>query len=243
MKDELLFLALLLFRVTALVTGCSLLSQAKLPGVFKAALCMSLTLLLLPIAWEDHEVPSNWVLALLGELMLGYMLGWTSCLSLEIAAAAGSLLDGQSGLANATVYDPARSEPISLFSSLFRGLFALLFLQERGLTLLMAALISSLQRFPLGQISLHWINLGFIQKIGLWYFDATLHLALPFLAALWCLDLASGFLGKVLPQLNLLALSPPLKVLLAWWLTLRWCWLICPGYSTIQQKCWHLLVS
>jgi len=208
----------------------------------KACLALSLSLLLwdsnLELGFGRRDLT---VAMLCCEFFLCWGLGWLGCLSLEVASATGAILDLQTGLSNAVVLDPARGESTRLFASLYRGMAALVFLQMNGPSLLVLALSYSLKGFPLGDSMSGFFQSTFLVGVGSWFFASFVGLGLPFWGAIWLFDLASGFLGRLLPQLNVLSLGPPAKVLIAWSLTLWWIQHQAQGLAGLHRHCLNWL--
>jgi len=215
---------LVLARISGMMVGCPLLSHSQVPRLWKAGMAVALTSLLIPlIAWSQPAAPDHGMLLLVvRELALGYALSWLGCLSLQVASAVGALVDLQSGLSNASLLDPIRGESQSLFTVAFHSMASLLFLQANGPALLLQLILLTFERFPLGAAWSALVAASTAIHLGDWFYSMAVGLALPWMISLWALDLISGIIGRMLPQLNLLSAGPPLKILAAWWLTLQY---------------------
>lgn len=216
---------LILARVSGVFLGCPLLNHQQIPKMVRAGLVVALSLLLHGLVTPARSLPGHWAsLLLVGlrELLLGFLISWLACLSLQVISSVGGLVDLQSGLSNASVLDPTRGEPNSLFSILFNALASLVFLQAQGLTCLIILLAQSFQHIPLAEpwnASLTALN---AVTLGRWIWIHCVQLALPWMLSMWAIDVVAGIWSRFLPQLNLLSAGPPLKVLLCLWLTLHY---------------------
>ncbi|MBT9588602.1 flagellar biosynthetic protein FliR [bacterium] len=239
LTDDAVAWLLVLTRVSGMMVGCPLLSHAQLPRLWKAGMAMALTALLIPlIAWPGQMNPHpnhSLLLLVVRELALGYALSWLSCLSLQVVSAVGALVDLQSGLSNASLLDPVRGESQSLFTVAFHAMASLLFLQADGPALLVQLMLFTFERFPLGAAWSGFVAASTAVRLGHWFFSMAVGLALPWMISLWALDLITGIVGRMLPQLNLLSAGPPLKILAAWWLALQYFQHWLHRFSAIQS--------
>lgn len=245
MTQDVLAWLLLLSRIAAMMVGCPLLAHAQVPRLWKAGMAAALAFLLAPLV----SLPEPGVLRpevgvllplVVQETILGYALGWLSCLSLQLVASVGGLIDLQSGLANASLLDPVRGEHQSLFTSMMNTVASLLFLQANAPALLVQAVMLSFRLFPLG--GTHWVVaplMAGVLPLGTWFFVQLMGLAMPWVLSFWALDLVTGFLGRLLPQLNLLSAGPPLKVMLAWWLTIQYFHQWLHRFESLHERFWR----
>jgi flagellar biosynthetic protein FliR len=241
MVSDVFFWVLILSRVSGLILGCPLFSHKNVPSLFKAGLALSLTVLLGPMVTVPTQGPETSSAALLWvvrELAFGFGLGWLGSLSLQVAMAAGALVDTQAGLANATLLDPIRGESQPLLANVYHTLAALMFIHSRAPYVMLSLCALSFESFPLGQgYALGGVGVYGI-KLGSWFMLMMVGLTLPLILAFWGLDIILGFITRLVPQLQLLSAAPPLKLMLVWWLTLLNFNQILSQLGNLPQRLW-----
>lgn len=244
MVSDVFFWVLILSRVSGLILGCPLFSHKNVPSLFKAGLALSLTVLLGPLVTPPGSAPETtsavflWVVR---ELAFGFALGWLGSLSLQVAMAAGALVDTQAGLANATLLDPIRGESQPLLANVYHTLAALVFIHSRAPYVLLSLCALSFQNFPLGQgYALGGVGVYGI-KLGSWFMLMMVGLTLPRILTFWGLDIILGFLTRLVPQLQLLSAAPPLKLMLVWWLTLLYFNQLLSQLGNLPERLWGVV--
>jgi flagellar biosynthesis protein FliR len=208
---------LIVCRLSGLFLTAPLLSQNHIPLMVKSQWTVLLAFLfacLLPPAKPiTHE--GQLVILAFQEGCLGAMLGLTVQLLMTAFQLAGEFVAVQSGLNLAGIYDPVSHTPSTALSNLM-SMFALLaFIGLDGHHWLLAGLAQSLRLLPPGlPYTLTPDLMQTLQHLPQGLFVLGLHLALPTIGTLVLVDIAAGYLAKTMPQLNLLTLTPPLKILL-----------------------------
>lgn len=155
-------------------------------------------------------------LALMREFLLGMLLGYSLQAMFAVFSFAGHLLDLQIGFGAAGIYDPLSRRQSPVIASLL-GLFALaLFFSLNAHHSLLHLVRESYVWVPLGTYELNFspsqLLLPFAQ-----IFIFGLALAAPVVFCLFLLDLVLAVISRNLPQLNILMLSPPVKIALGLW--------------------------
>ncbi len=151
-----------------------------------------------------------WVLA---ELAVGVAAGLAISLALECFQFAGQLIGLQAGYSYAATIDPnsqSDSGVILVFAQLLAGF---LFFSAGMDRQLIRALALSLQTQPAGIYHIRVSILDAFIHLGADVFVLGLRLALPEIALLVLIDLCFGILGRMLPQIQFLLLSFPVKML------------------------------
>lgn len=143
---------------------------------------------------------------LLTQVLAGVVLGFFVAALFTAVQTAGELIDLQVGFSMGAVIDPIsgnNSSPIGRFYQLMATaiLFAI-----NGHVLVVGAFVRSVEVAPLGTLDLEGALETFGRLLGT-LLVAALEIALPVLAALFCAELALGFLGKAAPQLNIMVIG------------------------------------
>ena len=154
------------------------------------------------------------LLILAQQIIIGLAMGFSLRLVFSAVDMAGSLISNQMGLGFATAYDPDSASQTAVISE-FLGLLALLtFLAINGHLMVIATLTQSFAFLPIGISSTAnatWLN---IASAGGIIFSSGVFLALPIVVALLITNIALGVLGRVAPQLNLMAIGFPVTIIL-----------------------------
>lgn len=212
---QILSLALIATRVSALMVFAPVLSSPALPARIKAGITVGVTLLL---AWQQpalRAMPQDgWALALAAELLVGLAIGLVMNLVFEAAQLAGQVLGFQLGLSLVNVIDPQTQVDSPVLGVFHQMLTVLIFLQLDVHHWMLRGVARSFAYLPAGAaLFTPQMGRGLIQASGaVWL--AGVQLAAPALAATMLADVAIGLLGKASPQLPLMLVSIPVKVCL-----------------------------
>lgn len=210
---------LALTRVSGLMGAMPGFGPERMPNEVRAILGVSLATLLAPVlppvraqGWGLLDL----VQAMAAELAVGLLLGTLVAWILEAVAFAGSLMDTQMGFSFVQIVDPTSANPTSVSGALL-GQAALLLFFSTGLHhVALQALHDSWKLVPPGQLPAlqPFLLVTFLGQLLVRGFM----LAFPILAILFLLDLGMGIAGKFMPQLQLLQLSFPAKIVLGFML-------------------------
>ncbi len=147
------------------------------------------------------------------QMVIGLAMGFTMRLVFTAIDLAGTMISTQMGLGFATAYDPLNTSNTPVVSE-FIGLLALLmFMAINGHLMVIATLMQSFALLPIGVMPANpsWLN---VANAGGLIFSAGVLLALPLVVALLIANIALGVLGRVAPQLNLMAIGFPITLVL-----------------------------
>ena len=115
-------------------------------------------------------------------------------------------------MAMASVLDPLTGERAQPLSSLFEMIFIIIFLSANGHHMFLLIISRSYEAFPMGSIpTIAVLSDGVIQA-GSAMFIAGLKIAAPMLAAFILLLIVLAVLARVVPEMNILFISLPMRV-------------------------------
>jgi flagellar biosynthetic protein FliR len=146
------------------------------------------------------------------EAALGAALGLGVLMAFAGFALAGRLLDVQIGFGAAQVFDPLTRSQVPILTSVFSLLALLLFFQADGHHALLRGVALSVQLFPLGRAwpaeagwpaALAQASGSFVLGFGL---------VAPVVACVFAVDFVLGVIARNLPQVNMLVLGVPVKI-------------------------------
>jgi flagellar biosynthetic protein FliR len=186
------------------------------PNPVKAFLALALALVLLPSA-APHIAPAGKLsfIHLAGEAAIGLTIGAVISWLNEIVLVATQIASGQAGFSFASTIDPttqADSTVLQLLGQLMAGLLLVALGTDRELVRLIAR---SFEVFPPGAFEVHP---GMVTMMIEWAGQAlvfAVRLALPLVVLLGIIDLILAMTSRLQPQLQLLTLAFPVKILVS----------------------------
>jgi flagellar biosynthetic protein FliR len=217
-KPRVLFLGyfLVALRVAVVLAMTPVLYAMPIPARVRAALVLVLATVLaacLP-ANEVPQVSDTGALfeSAFSELGLGATLGLGVLLAFSAFAVAGNLLDVQIGFGIAQVFDPVSNRFSPLLVSAFSYAAVVVFFLVDGHHALLRGVAYSLQAFPVGRPWLLQATAVPVLKQAGAVFALGFALAAPVVFCVLLVELALGVVSRNLPQINMLALGIPIKI-------------------------------
>lgn len=210
---------LILARTSAWVMAAPVFSARGLSSVGRLALAIALSVFLAPVAASATQVPSDigpFAGLILGQVLVGLVLGWATGLLLHAFEAAGTAIDVSSGLSMASILDPVAGTPSAMFARLTNMVFmALLFATSAHHSLIQGFVRSfdavPVDRFPAlggdGVLAAASAVTGILL--------AALEIGAPVLGALFLTEVALAIVSRFVPQANVFIVGMPVKVLVA----------------------------
>lgn len=152
------------------------------------------------------------ILVLANEATYGLALGLIASFLFGAVRFSGRFLERQMGMAMAQIMDPLTGERTQPLGSLLEMIFILLFLSANGHHLFLMVISRSYEAFPAGSIPSISIMVGGVVQAGSAMLMAGLKLAAPMLAAFLLLMVILAVLARMVPEMNVLFISMPLRV-------------------------------
>ena len=217
---------LVLARVAAMVQVAPLFSSAAIPQPGKIGLALFIALIALPgVAANGYAVPASGVqfgLLLIGEALLGVLLGLLAGLGFAALQTAGQFISLPIGFGIAELLDPFTERGSTMLGALFHLLALLAFLSVGGLhRLLLDGVAGSFHvlraadlvvSFEAGSGRASGLLLRTVAGSLTRLFGAALAIALPIFAALLLVSLGLALVARVAPHMNMLLLGLPLSL-------------------------------
>ena len=212
-------IVLLVFaRVLAMVQVAPLLSSVSFPQIGKIGLSIFITILLVPaVIGRGYFLPSSaleYGLLLIGEALLGILIGFLVLMVFSIFQIAGQFFSLQMGFGAAEVFDPVAQIQIPLLGQFFNLLAMFVFLTISGLhKFILVGVFNSFQAVRAIDLVIGNSSLAnrFARSLG-GLFQTALTIALPIFGSLLLVSIALGLLAKAAPQMNLLILGFPISI-------------------------------
>jgi flagellar biosynthesis protein FliR len=202
-------------RIAGMVLVAPCLSATIVPRMVRVGLIVVLTVLLQPAALVSiHGIPDLTPTAFLSETMIGFAIGLCAAVLIAAAETAGDVMAVQIGLSGSAIVDPLDTTQTPVLGT-FARLFATVLLLSLNLhTVMLGALADSLRAFPVGiPVSLPGGANAMLQLGGV-MFALGVRFAAPVIAAILISNVALAVLGRAAPQLNILALSFPVHIVI-----------------------------
>ncbi len=219
----LLGFALVLTRISAFFVVLPLFGWKTIPVQIKAAATILLSFFFYSIAPPPANLGAGSTLTILlllaGEAIYGGALGLMIALLFAVVQLSGCILEEQMGLTMAEILDPLTENEVGPFASLMEMVFVLLFLGANGHHLFLLVLSKSYDAFPVGTTPTVGLLAGGVISTSAAMFVAGLRLAAPMLAAFLVLMVALALLARLVPEMNILFISMPVRIAMGIFLT------------------------
>jgi flagellar biosynthetic protein FliR len=209
-------LLLLMARIFSMVVVAPIIGHQAVPVAYKVAIGLFLSLVLFPLAAVDATHLDlqlvEFFVMVLREAFIGLLLGFATGIVFAGVRYAGELIAFDLGFSFANVVDPETGAHTPVVGELLYSFAALMFLLIDGHHALLQGLRFSYTVAPIGT----WSPTGqyaqsLVQLVGTTFVIAV-KIAAPVLATLFLTNMALAILSRIMPQMNLFAVSFPLKI-------------------------------
>ncbi|MCL2122683.1 MAG: flagellar biosynthetic protein FliR [Desulfovibrionaceae bacterium] len=214
--ELLLSLLLTLMRISIVLFLMPVFNTNALPMQVKASVSLVLTLALWPhIAFADTSMPSHPLslgLMLLGELVLGFIMGMAVQFLFVAIQSGGELLGFQMGFTMVNVADPLSGIQNGAAAYFLWMVSILTFLAFDGHLLMLKALADSFRLVPAGGLLLGDILVRQVFDLSTQLFVIAIKVAAPVMVALFLTEIALGLMNRAAPQMHVMLIGFPLKI-------------------------------
>lgn len=215
MEPVLAFL-LVFVRVTLFLTLLPVYGEAFTPVSVRALLGMAVALVLTPVVHVSVAVfPQSvldFVLLMLPEAFVGFLLGMVGRLLFGAVQFAGMLIGNDLGFNMANVVNPDQSQ-IPVMGEFLYVCALLLFFAVHGDHAFFLALERSFHVAPPGAVHMPLGVAAFFNGQATAMFVVGVQLSLPIMAVAFVVNVGMGMLVKALPQLNVFMESFPVRII------------------------------
>jgi len=221
--EQFLRLALVTARVSGLFLVAPGLSTAGIPRRVKVGLAGIVALVILPaLPLESSQVVIGamglraYLVAMFGELLVGAAIGLVPAIVLTGIELGGLFVGRQTGLAFANVMNPISGSQVSVMGRFYGFLALVVFLTIGGHRMLVLAVCRSFEVAPLGAFQFNAEVPAAIVGLSGQIFTIGLAVAAPVLVTLVLITVALGLIARTVPQMNILVIGFPVRILLGW---------------------------
>jgi flagellar biosynthetic protein FliR len=223
LPSNLLGFALVLTRISAFFVILPVFGWKTIPLQIKVAATVLLSVFFYVVtplpASLAHVTTLMAVLLLCVEAIYGLALGLIIALLFSVVQLSGQIIEQQMGLTMSEIVDPLTETETNPFASLVEMIFVLLFLSANGHHLFLLALSRSYDAFPPGTMPTIPLLAGGVVNTSTAMFVASLRLAAPMLAAFLVLMVTLALLARLVPEMDILFLSMPVRAAMGLFLT------------------------
>ncbi len=220
---------LVFFRLTGMFIIAPIFGSGSIPGRIKIiwALVLSLcvypvlvtqpaTLTMLAPMLSGEAGLSLWTLPAVValELAIGAVIGFGALIPLAGMQLAGQIADQQVGTGLAGIINPEMGEESGGVMTEFYFIMAMLiFLTLDGHRAIVSTLLQSFANIPLGGLVIDGELMSLIVGLLASMMEVALRIAAPLLCLVFLETVAMGFLARTVPQMNLLSIGFPLRIM------------------------------
>ena len=210
---------LVLTRVSGIFLLAPFFGSINIPVYIRAGTAFAIAMVLFPVIDQQGipQIPQSvvgYMLAVIVELIVGWLIGFVAYITFAAIHMAGKLLDMQVGFAVVNVVDPTSGQQIPLLGSFLYNLGIIIFLVTNGHHMVISGLFESFQMIPvLGatfDLSISDIMVDMTGGI----FVTGMKIALPVLFAILLTDVGLGVLARTMPQMNIFVVGIPAKIVI-----------------------------
>jgi flagellar biosynthetic protein FliR len=214
--EKLLGFVMVLTRISAFFLILPVFGWKSIPLRIKVALTVLMAIffsMITPLPVDSGQVSVvEAILLLANEATYGLALGLIATFVFAAVKFSGRIIEREMGLAMAEILDPLTGESTQPLGGLLEMIFILLFLSANGHHLFLLIISRSYETFPAGSIPTIPVLAGGIIKAGSTMLMAGLKLAAPILAAFLLLMVVLAVLARMVPEMNILFISLPMRV-------------------------------
>ncbi|MEA1961743.1 MAG: flagellar biosynthetic protein FliR [Bacillota bacterium] len=205
-------------RISGLFLSAPIFASKQLPRTIKILIIVLLSAMManfVPIQYKvPLENPALFLAAFIVEIFIGYCIGFVAYVVFAAIQLAGQLMDMQMGFAMVNVVDPQSGMQIPLMGNLGYLLALLIYLSMNGHHYLLQAVVQSYQVIPVLGVNLGSNFIDLIIQVTVYMFVIAVKISAPIVVSVMITDIAMGFIGRTVPQLNVFIVGLPLKIMI-----------------------------
>lgn len=241
-ENSLIFLTFILMRMSGLILLNPVFGRQNVQDIVIGGFILVLSYLI----FVSTPVPEfyvtgilEYVMLLLREFIIGYIMGFVMSLFFMVVTYAGEIIDMEIGIAMTKIFDPQSNSSVAVTGLLYNSIFMLLFFAVDGHLAFLKIILTSGEVVPYGGVMLN-VNIS-MAVLDLFYECVTLAVkfAMPILAAELLAEVGTGVLMKAIPQINVFAINIQMKIFVGFFLLL----LFCSPIGDFLQKLMHAMLN
>jgi len=203
-------------RLSAMILTMPIFGYSTVYSRVRILFAAALTAIITPMLISGSVVTySSWlVLAvdLMREILVGLIIGYGARLIFEGFTIAGAYVGMQMGFAIMNVFDPSNQQQQPIISNFWLLVIITFFLVTNSHYFLIATIFKNFKIIHIGTAALHPVVGRDLIYGGSIMYEMALKFAAPMMLFLLSIDVATAFMARVMPQLNVFFITMPLKI-------------------------------
>lgn len=208
---------LVFVRIISFLGASPIMMIRGIPNLVKAGFGLILSFIVFNFApYEAANIPDSIVSLITtaaGECAFGLVLGYIATLFMYAIQMSGQLMDLQIGFAMSSEFNVMSSTNVSIMGNITNLIGLMIFFLIDGHHMLISGLIESFNIVPLLSVHVPQEVSTYVLTIFIKVIVLSLKLAAPVVIVLFITDFTMGLIARTVPQLNVLMMSLPVKVL------------------------------
>lgn len=209
---------LIFLRVGAILMSMPIFTSKSIPVLFNFGLALAASILLYPLLdLKTFPVATHLgslAIGAIGEILIGITIGMSVNLIFIGLQIAGQISGYQMGLAIAQVMDPAEGQQVPLLAQFYQLFAFLMFLTLNAHHWFLMALAESFQLVPPFGFKISGSLIEQMLQLAGNMFVIAIKVGAPVIAALLLTSIAFGLIARTVPQMNVLFVAMPLKIII-----------------------------
>ena len=218
---------LVLFRLTGIFFFAPMYGSRTIPARVKIMLALMLSLCIYPVMTHEESPAYPMIQPVLGqglalwslagvvgmELLIGIIIGFGANLPILALQVGGRVVDQQLGMSIGGIINPELGDESGIIGEFYFIVGLSLFLIVGGHRILLATLIGTFNHVPLGGFVPDGHMLDLVVGLLASMFDLALRFSGPLLCLVFLGTVAMGFIARTVPQMNILSIGFPVRIL------------------------------
>jgi flagellar biosynthesis protein FliR len=212
---------LVMVRLGAMIVIAPLFSSGVIPMKFKGLLAFFLALVIFPGLYaKGITLPPDlgkYYVMVFGEIVTGLYIGFLVSIIFTAFQLSGQYFAVQIGFGISEVLDPLAQVSVPIVGQLKNLIGLLVFLSMNGHHLMLEAIYRSYELAPF--VNLNKVVTGSLMKFLLssfsFMFIVAMKIAIPIVGTVFLISVSMGVLAKAAPQMNIMMLGFPFKIIVA----------------------------
>jgi flagellar biosynthetic protein FliR/FlhB len=153
------------------------------------------------------------IVLLIKEALVGLTLGFIVNIVFQGIQMAGQFIDMQGGLTSSAMFDPTAGSNLSVYGKIYFWITVILYFIINGHYYLITGVANSFKIIDVGNYTISSLGFTAILELIAQCFTIAVQISAPLILVFVMSDLILGIMSRTVPQLNVLMLGMPLKIL------------------------------
>jgi flagellar biosynthetic protein FliR len=213
--DQLEIFLLILMRMASFVYAAPFFNTTGVPQRTKIGFSFMLSVLVYSMNMDmvvSYNGVIEYAVLIVKEVAVGILLGAVTSFCVQIIMLSGKIIDMDTGISMAQIYDPTTKLQVGIMGNLYYYLLLLMLIVSGLYRYLVSAIVETYNAVPIGQVKFSTTIYTDILKFLAEYFIIGFRIALPVFAVMLLVNCVLAILAKVAPQMNMFVIGIQLKL-------------------------------